>query len=210
MPFWHRERPVCIEVHVRLFPRQFILAHDSRFTFEAIASHLLSTMLEGRSALSMNHELHLVYTTARWAERFEHERGVFPMLDVAQLLRDFGDIIDWDDVRRLTHGSWAVTALNLMLSFLNKYELAQIPSDVLQWLVRQDRYTNAVSISALHQLLWPYVILRQPFSDVVTSQGNMETLWSVLVRPSTPTRNLLRIPYSLAGSAYRSYIRRVR
>jgi len=167
-------------------------------------------MIQGRSATTMNHELHLVYTITRWAERLEYQRGVFPMLDVGQLLRDYGNIIDWSCVRRLVERSWAITALNLMLSFLSKYELVPVPSDVLQWLVRNDRYTNALSMGALHQLLWRYVILRKPFSDVLGTQNNMETIWSVLVRPSTPTRNLLRIPYSLAGSAYRTYVQRVR
>ena len=210
MPFWHRERPVCVEVHVRLHPRQYILAHDPRFTFDAIGSHLSSLTVQGRSAVTMNHELHLVYTAARWAERFQHQRGVFPMLDVGQLLRDYGDVIDWAKVRRLVEDSWAITALNLMLSFLSKYELVHVPSDVLRWLVKEDRYTNAVSISALHQLLWRYVILRKPFSELFRTENNMETIWSVLVRPSTPTRNFLRIPYSLAGTAYRTYVRKAR
>jgi putative nucleotidyltransferase-like protein len=210
MPFWHREHPVCVEVHVKLHPRQYILASDPRFTFDAMESHLSPMMIQGRSATTMNHELHLVYTITRWAERLEYQRGVFPMLDVGQLLRDYGNIIDWSCVRRLVERSWAITALNLMLSFLSKYELVPVPSDVLQWLVRNDHYTNALSMGALHRLLWRYVILRKPFSDVLGTQNNMETIWSVLVRPSTPTRNLLRIPYSLAGSAYRTYVQRVR
>jgi putative nucleotidyltransferase-like protein len=204
MPFWHRQRPVCIEVHTRLHPRQHALACDRTYSYESVTALLSSVNVEGRSAATMNDELHLVYTSARWAERFDHHRGIFAILDVAQLLAGRGRDLNWDHVYRLAAGSWSGTALNLMLSFLHKYALVRLPSEVLSRVSRHDRHTNAATLGALHALAARYLIQRKPFGRVLNTQRNVETIWSVLIRPSTPASNMLRIPYSLVGAAYRT------
>jgi Uncharacterised nucleotidyltransferase len=206
MPFWHGERPVCIEVHTRLHPKQHALARDPVYSYDAVSSQLASVIVEGRTAATMNDALHLLYTSARWGERFEHHRGIFAMLDVVRLLDMHGRDLDWDHVCRLADGSWSATALNLMLSFLHKCEIVQLPPEVLSRVIEQDRHTNAVTLGALHLLIDRYLVQRKPFGRVMGTQRNVETVWSVLMRPSTPARNILRIPYSLVGAAYRAHL----
>jgi hypothetical protein len=206
MPFWHNTRPVCVEVHSRLHPRQYALAQDPTFSFDAVRSELSPLTVQGHAAMTMNHELHLVYTSARWAERFEHHRGMFAMLDVSLLLTRYENDLDWQRVQRLVEGSWSTAALKLMISFLVRCELVRVPSEILDWLRERDPHTNTVSIMALHRLIFRYLIQRREFGHLLSTQRNMETVWSVLMRPSTPMRNFLRLPYSLAGSAYREYI----
>jgi hypothetical protein len=206
MPFWHRQRSVCIEVHSRLHPRQHPLARDPTYSYEAVTSHVSELSVKGRNAATMNDELHLLYTSARWAERFDHHRGIFAILDVAQLLARQGRDLDWDHVYRLADGSWSGTALNVMLSFLQECELVQLPSEVLSRVSKQDHHTNAVTVAALHAFAARYLIQRKPFGRVLNTQRSVETVWSVLVRPSTPARNILRIPYSLVGAAYRAHL----
>jgi hypothetical protein len=206
MPFWHRQRSVCIEVHTRLHPRQHPLACDPSYSYEAVSSHLSKLKVEGRNAATMNDELHLLYTSARWAERFSYDRGIFAVMDVAQLLARRGRDLDWDHVYGLAEGSWSATALNVMLSFLQKCELVQLPPQVLSRVSKQDHHTNAVTVAALHALAARYLIELKTFGPVLNTQLAVETIWSVLVRPSTPARNILRIPYSLVGAAYREHL----
>ena len=99
MPFLHPEREIWIDVHTNVSPRQYPLAHDDRFSWSAIASQLSPIAVGDETTYTMNHELQLVYTSARWAEKFDGERGVHPLLDAALLIHKHSDVLDWDRMR---------------------------------------------------------------------------------------------------------------
>jgi hypothetical protein len=208
MPFWHPERRVWIEVHTSLHPPQHALARNTRCSFDALQPDICETALPSGRAWVMNHERQLVYTSARWAETFEHRRGIFPLLDAALLLKAHGADLDWDRVRALVDGSWAATALRLMLTQLSKLGLAQPPDAIVDWLAATDRHGSHLSLWLLNGVITRYLVAGKPFGRVLATRDNVAALWGSMVRPGSPWVNVARVPYSVGGSVYRSRFRR--
>jgi len=204
MPFWHPSRRVWIEVHTRLHPRQYPLAGHPLFSPDMVSSDLSDIAVGARRAFVMTHERQLVYTSARWSETFDDSRGIFPLLDAALLLRMHGDTLDWDRVRAIVDGSWAATALRLMLTYLSRTGLAHAPAGIMSWLAENDRYSTQLSLWVLNHLISGYLIEGQPFGTVITTRENVAAVWGAMVRPGSPWFNILRTPYSVCGSLYRT------
>jgi hypothetical protein len=206
MPFVHPDRGVWIEVHTRVIPRQQPLARAPLFAPETVRSQSALVAVGDQVACAMGHELQLVYTSSRWAEGVDPERGIFPMLDAALLLRTQGDTLNWDRVCDMAQGTWAITALRLMLRQLVRSSLATVPDGTLRWLDNRDRHVGRCALSVLQGITRRFVLEGRPFGRVLARPENVATVWDVLVRPSRPVRNLARIPYSLAGTFYRTHI----
>ena len=225
MPFWHRQWGVWVEVHTRLFPPNSLLADDSRFALESIEPHLHKLAVQGGSARAMNSELQLLYTCTRWMEGLNIERGIFPMLDVALLMRNKGYTLDWDKVFLMLRGSSAAatTAMHTMLSYLCHRGIVSMPPDVLARLAVLDQYTNRVSLWILHRLISIFLIERKPYGPFLT-ENITRIIWSALLQTPTPFRNLLKLPYHIAfppdqprrfdlaraGGRLRSFVRRTK
>jgi hypothetical protein len=209
MPFWHGERRVWLEVHTRLHPRQYALASEPLFS-AAITSEVAEIAVGTERADVMTHERQLVYTSARWSETFDDSRGIFPLLDAAFLIRTQGASLDWDRVCAIVNGSWAATALNLMLGYLSNSGLAETPASVKHWLQANDRYSTPLSLWVLNRLISHYLIDGEPFGGILTTRENVAAVWGAMVRPGLPWFNVLRTPYSVCGSLYRTNLRRLR
>jgi hypothetical protein len=196
MPFWHERRRVWIEVHTRLFPGWSPLAAEPRFAVDAIGSQLSAVRVSLRFGQVMRPELQLVYTTARWAESLNRDRGAFAILDAALLVQHGSTTLDWDRICRLVDRSWGATALALLLGYLHRYDLARIPGDVLRWLSRSGPAERART-GALHKITTAYVFERRPPGPLLTAR-TLRTAWSTLVRPRSAWANLLAVPFVVA------------
>jgi hypothetical protein len=203
MPFFHPERALWIEVHRRLYPPHYPMANSRWSTLAAIEPLLVPVAVGTQTAYAMNHELQLVYTSARWSEKFDPEHGVLAMLDVALLLRRQGDTLQWKRVCEIVEESWAVTALRLMLDCIRHWDLAPVPFELRAWLVSHDRYANQASIALLRRLVGQYMMEGASFGSVWTGH-NLAILWSTLMRPAPPAVNFMSLPYYLAFPPRRS------
>ena len=195
-PFWHPEHDVWVDVHRSLHPPQHPMGRRGVTSLEAIAPQLVSIDVNGRAALVMNHELQLIYTSTRWLESFDADRGVYPILDIACLLRQAGDSLDWDRILTAVEGLWTATAVRLMLSYLHRWQLATVPPGVLQALAKLDRHANPASIRLLHQLVTRYVM--EGRSGIAVTHSHATIIWNTVVRPESHMGNLLGVPYNLA------------
>jgi hypothetical protein len=173
-------------------------AHDSLFSWEAIASQLSPVGIGKQTGYAMNHELQLVFTSARWAEEFDPARGIYPILDAALLIEKHRHTLDWDRILAIVRESWASTALHLMLTYLRRWDLALVPPEVLNTLVASDRHANRIFFRFLHRLVTMYAIEGRPFGLAATTEGHLRVVWSNLLRPMSPTANLFSVPYHLA------------
>jgi hypothetical protein len=197
MPFRRGAEGAWVELHGRLSPPGAAHAQDPQFSWEQVSQHLASVTVSDRPALVMNHELQLVYTCARWAEEFA-PRAVFPLLDVALLLRAHGDALDWNRVFLIVRGSWTGAAVRLVLSYLRKIGLAAIPARVLDELATLDRHLNDMSLDVLHRLTTRYVIDGRPFGQALLTEGQLQMVWASVLGTRSPMANLLSVPYHLA------------
>jgi Uncharacterised nucleotidyltransferase len=181
-----------------VYPPHHALAHDSLFSWQAIISQLSPVAVGKQTAYAMNHELQLVFTSARWAEEFDPARGLYPILDAALLIGKHGDTLDWDRILAIGRKSWAGTALHLMLSYLQRWDLALVPPEVLRTMVASDRHANRIFFRLLHRLVTMYAIEGRPFGLAATTEGHLRVVWSSLLQPRSPTANLLTVPFHLA------------
>jgi hypothetical protein len=198
MPFHCLRRETWIDVHSNLYPPHHPHAQDPRFSWEAILSQLSPVTVGQQTAYVMNHELQLVFTCARWAEEFDPARGLYPILDAALLIGKHRDTLDWDRILGIAGESWAGTALHLMLSLLQRWDLARVPPEVLNAMAAKDRHQNRVFFPLLHRLIAMYALDGRPFGLAATTEGHLRVAWSSLLRPSSPTANLFAIPFHLA------------
>jgi hypothetical protein len=198
MPFYCSQRGTWIDVHSNAYPPQHPQAHDSLFSWEAITSQLSPVGIGTQTGYAMNHELQLVFTSARWAEEFDPARGIYPILDAALLIEKHRDTLDWDRILAIVRESWASTALYLMLSYLRRWHLAPVPPEVLNTLAASDRHTNRIFFRLLHRLTTTYAIEGRPFGLAATTEGHLRVVWSNLLRPTSPIANLFSVPYHLA------------
>jgi len=98
MPFHCLRRGTWIDVHSSVYPPHHPHAQDPLFSWEAIISQLSPVTVGQQTAYVMNHELQLVFTSARWAEEFDPARGLYPILDAALLIGMHRDTLDWDRI----------------------------------------------------------------------------------------------------------------
>jgi Uncharacterised nucleotidyltransferase len=198
MPFYCSQRGTWIDVHSNVYPPQHPQAHDSLFSWEAITSQLSPVGIGKHTGYAMNHELQLVFTSARWAEEFDPARGIYPILDAALLIEKHRHTLDWDRILTIVRESWASTALHLMLTYLRRWDLALVPPEVLNTLAASDRHANRIFFRLLHRLVTMYAIEGRPFGLAATTEGHLRVVWSNLLRPMSPTANLFSVPYHLA------------
>ena len=198
MPLYCSRRGAWIDVHSNVYPPHHPHAHDPLFSWEAIVPELSPLAVGTQTAYAMNHELQLVFTSARWAEEFDSARGLYPILDAALLIQKRGDTLDWDRILALVHESWAGTAMHLMLSYLQRWDLALVPPEVLDTLAARDRHANRIFFPLLHGLITRYAVEGRPFGLAATTEGHLSVVWSTLLRPMSPAANLFAVPFHLA------------
>jgi hypothetical protein len=195
-PFWDPERGVWIEVHTSVFPRDYRLAQDRRFSWAAINAQLTPITVRDQTAYVMNHELQLIYTSARWCEMFDPRHGVYPILDAALLIRQHGETLDWERMLALVRGSWAAVPLHLMLWYLNESELSAVPPDVLSTLGTTYRHLNQRSLRVLKRMI-STCVLEGEFLQA--NERHLQLVWTCLVRPKSVKGYLRSIAHKLAA-----------
>jgi hypothetical protein len=200
-PFWDPERGTWIEVHTSVFPHDYRLAKDPRFSWAAIAAQLTPIAVRDQTAYAMNDELQLIYTSARWSEMFDPHHGVYPILDAALLIRRRRDTLDWERVLALVRGSWAALPLHLMLWYLNESALSPVPPDVLHTLGTTYRHLNRRSLRILKRVI-SMCVLEGEF--LKAKEGQLRLVWTGLVRPKSLNGYLRSIAHHLTrGDATR-------
>jgi hypothetical protein len=195
MPFWHARRRLWVEVHTRLFPAYSPLAADRRFALHALEPMLVTRHIGKQPVRVMTPEMHLLYTSARWAESLNRERGAFPVLDAALLLRSTSGTLDWDAIHRAAGDSWAAATLDLLIHCLRRWRLTgsrEPPSAV-----RARSFAEAARVEALHRMATTYVMERCAPGSVLTAR-NLRSMWAAMVRPRAAWRNLLGAPLAVA------------
>jgi len=197
-PFWDPERRVWIEVHTSVFPRDYRLAQNPRFSQAAIAAQLTPIAVRDQTAYAMNHELQLIYTSARWSEMFNPRHGVYPILDAALLIRQHRDTLDWERILTLVRGSWAALPLHLMLWYLDESDLSPIPPQVLHALGTRYCHLNRHSLTVLKRVISTCVIEGR---FVKRNEAQLQFVWRSLVRPKSLNGYLRSVAHRFARPA---------
>ena len=172
--------------------RRSVLVGGRRGRHEVILSGANQSCHEARTAAN--------YTATRWAQMINPERGVFPMLDAALLLRGHRAEIDWSKVYALVERSWGATGLLLLLEGLSRSRLADVPTAVLDRLEKEDQFSNRFLRTLLHRLV-SFANFEGRAPGVFLTEHTLRIIWSTLVRPAPPLGKLLGLPVNLAFPA---------
>jgi hypothetical protein len=195
MPFWHARHRLWVEVHTRLFPAHSPLAAEGLFALDAIEPWLVTRHIGQQPVRVMTPEMQLLYMSARWAESLNRQRGAFPVLDAALLLRRTSETLDWDAIRRTAGHSWAAASLDLLMHCLDRWRLTGSGARTPAMLPKS--FAEAARVDALHRLATTYIMERRAPRNLLTSR-NVRSVWAAMVRPRAAWRNLLAVPLAVA------------
>src|SRR5207249_4222165 len=125
---------------------------------------------------------------SHWASDFGRLGGMIAMLDLIYLLRGVPSI-RWDRILQWLDGGAAAASVYLLLTYLARHDLIELPPAVLREMSRQQRSFGRVSLGIVHAILDRYVTNGREFGLLMTER-NFEILWDTLLLPRAPTRRL--------------------
>lgn len=195
MPFWNPRQQVWVDVHTRPAPET---SHGGIFDAVRVLAAARPFGFRDCACLVMPIELELAYLCTRWVEELDTERGLWPLLDVALLIRVEAANLEWDAVMHAAASDPVLAAAqNLMLGYLDRTGLAALPPRVLVEIARHDRITNRATRAVLWRILDEYLIGGRPFGRLVT-ESNVSLVWNSLLIPRRAALNLCALPVRLA------------
>lgn len=202
VPLVHAETGIWVEVHHRLFPPGARRDGVDPFPPERVAGKLRASTFHGRPVGRLSDALQIPYLASHWAlspSGIYDGGGAIGIVDLAYVLAGSHELC-WDDVLAEVHGSVAGGHLYLVLGYLRRSSLADLPRHVLEDLGGTQRSLNGASEAILHRILDRYVVEGREYGWLVRP-GTIEITWRALLMPGPPVFNLTRWPYHLIGRA---------
>ncbi len=196
MPFYHAQRRVWVEVHSRLFPPASQVGGDRVLSDAHVRSQAVAFSFRGTPALQLSDELQIAYISAHWAKNFNQQRGLIPLLDLLQLLKHGGSVIDWDRLLGWLHGSRSAAHVHVMLAYLARRHLITLPPAIGARLASIQTGLNRLNISILHRLMDRYLMHGRHFGRIDNAH-NISIIWKSLLSTGTAAGNLASIPWKL-------------
>jgi hypothetical protein len=95
------------------------------------------------------------------------------------------------------NGRAAATDLYLLLSYLDRYRLVNVPSEIMGKLYGEQRSFGRFSLTAAHGLIDRYFLEAQDYGLLLT-RGNLGIIGRTFTLPAPLWRNLTRAPLSLS------------
>jgi hypothetical protein len=118
------------------------------------------------------------------------------MLDLIYLMQSMKDTVPWGSLLDWLEDSVAATHLYLLLSYLTKYHLVDVPPEILHDLSVRQEALDLLNLNLMHTLIDRYVVKGYP-GGRLCSVDHLDTLWQTLLVPGPPLTNLLRVPWNL-------------
>jgi hypothetical protein len=205
-PLVHAATGIWVEVHHRLFPPGACGDGVDPFGPERVARALRASTFHGRPVGRLSDELQIPYLASHWAlspYRIYNGGAVAGLLDVVHVLTR-AHAIDWDDVLAGLQDSTASGHLYLLLGYLSRSRLADLPNGVLERLGHMQRSLGAVGCLILHRIVDRYVVEGRDYGWLATA-GTIDVAWNALLEPGPPAANLARWPVVLMARAARRF-----
>jgi len=199
MPYFHPQKQVWIEVHTALVPLSAKVSADRIFSLEYVETQIKSCPRGGKERNHLSDELQVVYLATHWVgwqAALKRVGGLMPVLDMIYLLKGRETTLDWDQILSSLEGSVAATRVYLMLTYLQRHELAAIPREVMARLSSRQINPNGLGASILHRLIDTYLVAGKPYSQIA-SPRMIGIIWDTLLEPRPARRNLLSLPWRM-------------
>lgn len=199
MPFFHSTKHQWIEIHTALLSNQNV-ASDRVFSSKHVESQVVPLLFHGYKTNRLSYEQEMVYIAVHWAfERKCFVGGVIPLVDMMYLFQKHGDEIDWDHLMPLLNGSQTAVYLNLMLRFLQKFNIVHLPNKLMARIASTQKNPLGVSETILHDLIENYS-MRGKLPGRIASEANIGLLWETLLRPCPAWLNMVSASWSILSA----------
>lgn len=196
-PHRHPGTGVWVEIHDRLFAGRDAPCCPM-FEPDRTAAHLLHSSFQGRPVCVLSDEYRLPYIATYWVRDLSmhamHPSFIVPLLDAVRLLHDVGDRFDWHAMTALLGDDVATASLDVMLTYLDRHQLAPSASFVLPCLSRLQRRAGPVERRILHTTLDRFLLGGDP--PMIGWRTSL--LWSALLSPGLPASKMLALPWRIA------------
>jgi hypothetical protein len=189
---------IWVEVHRRLSSLRHQGSGLDPFRPEQVRTQIRPSTFRGRRVNRLSEELQVPYIASHWASSpkpLHHGGGWVAMLDLIYLLKRTPRL-RWEDILRELEGSVVGAHLYLLLGYLERYGLVELPAGVVERLARMQPCVAGPSRHILHRIIDDYVLEGREYGRLVTRR-NMEILWKTLLSPGSPARNLAILPWNL-------------
>ena len=198
MPFSHPIKNCWVEVHTALFRADTPAGQISAFKADVLRK--VQTVVAGQApgnVWRLSDELQLVYTAVHWATQLTLVGGIIPILDSLLILRKSRDRLDWDWILEACRNNTAARHLWLMLSYLERHGLYDIPRDIRHGLRNGRRVIGSIGQKMLHQIIDENMAARRQ-ERLFNSDAMITVQWDTLLSDSAPIHKLLmQLPWRM-------------
>jgi len=196
-PFFHPLKNCWVEVHTALFRADTPAGQISAFRLEG----LRKVPAEGArhapgNVWRLSDELQLVYTAVHWGTQLTLVGGVIPILDSLLILRKSRNRLGWDRILEACRNDTAARHLWLMLSYLEKHGLYEVPREVRQGLENGRRTIGSIGQKMLHRIIDENMAARCR-ERLFNSNAMLTVRWNTLLGNGAPTRKLMQLPWRM-------------
>jgi hypothetical protein len=202
MPFLHPGTDVWVEIHHGLFPPASALSTDEVFSQRSISRQRRASEFRGRSVYRLADELQIVYIACHWGRHFKVADGVIGLLDMIQLLNGRREGVRWEEILVWVDGSMASIHLYVLLTYLSRHRLVDVPVEILEKLRRKQRALGRAGLAIIHSLIDRHIVTGRAFGKVMTKRS-AEIVWETLQSPGSSLSNLLRLPWEMFAARLR-------
>jgi len=196
-PFFHPLKNCWVEVHTALFRADTPAGQISAFRPDVLSK--VPAKVGGRAAGNvwrLSDELQFVYTAVHWATQLTFAGGVIPILDSLLILRKSHNRLGWDRILEACRNDTAARHLWLMLSYLEKHSLYQIPRNVRQGLENGRRAIGGIGQKMLHRIIDENMAARCR-KRLLNSDAMLTVRWDTLLGDGAPARKLMQLPWRM-------------
>jgi hypothetical protein len=192
-PFFHEKKNVWVEVHHALLSPKKIASSATIFQNDTVFSQLHYSQFQGREVRRLQPELQLVYLATHWAQDFQRVGGMVAIVDAIHLLKHVDDQLCWEWIVNSVRESIAATYLYLALSFIDRYRLIKIPTEILRDLFLAQPSFGRASLRTAHAIIDRYYVTGKQLGWF--SRKVVTLIWLTLTLAGPTLHSLIRTPY---------------
>lgn len=198
MPFYNEKNNIWIEVHTHLYPQSSAVIDDKLFEIQHIRNNCIpmNKNIYSKNIKCLCPELQLVYTCAHWAEDFNIHKGAVQLIDMLLLIKNNIKGLDWDKINRWTNNTASASYLYLLLSYLNKNNLIDVPDHYLKSLKLKNTNMAYINRSILFSIINRF-LLDERHNRRFINNNVLSIIWETLLHPSSSTSNIIKLPYNI-------------
>jgi len=192
-PFFHEKKNVWVEVHHALLSPKQRASSANIFQSDNVFNQLRHSQFQGRGVRRLSAELQLVYLATHWAQDFQRVGGMVAIIDAIHLFKHVDGQLCWEWIVNSVRESIAATYLYLLLSYIDRHQLVEIPTEILRDLFLAQRSFGRPSLRTAHAIIDRYYVTGKQLGWFWRKAVTL--IWLVLMLAVPTLHSLMRATY---------------